>query len=74
MRDIGTHYDVVIVGGRCAGAATAMLLARAGANVLVVDRQKYALKSLRLIDEHGLYQQVIPTPLIGSSFLLVAFL
>lgn len=30
-------YDVVIVGARCAGAATAMLLARAGLQVLVVD-------------------------------------
>ena len=24
------HYDAIIVGARCAGAATAMLLARAG--------------------------------------------
>ena len=32
------HYDAVIVGARCAGAATAMLLARAGARVLLVDR------------------------------------
>lgn len=37
-----TRYDVVIVGARCAGAATAMLLARAGAKVLVIDRQKFA--------------------------------
>ena len=34
------RYDVVIVGARCAGAATAMLLARSGAQVLLVDRQK----------------------------------
>ncbi len=32
------HYDIVVVGARVAGAATAMLLARAGAHVLVVDR------------------------------------
>lgn len=32
-----THYDVVIAGARCAGASTAMLLARAGLRVLVVD-------------------------------------
>ncbi len=38
---LNSHYDVVIVGARCAGAATAMLLARAGARVLVVDRQAY---------------------------------
>lgn len=30
-------YDAIIVGARCAGAATAMLLARAGMRVLVVD-------------------------------------
>ena len=36
-----SRYDVVIVGARCAGASTAMLLARAGASVLVIDRQKY---------------------------------
>ncbi|MFN4023473.1 MAG: NAD(P)/FAD-dependent oxidoreductase [Hyphomonas sp.] len=30
-------YDAIIVGARCAGAATAMLLARAGMQVLVVD-------------------------------------
>jgi 2-polyprenyl-6-methoxyphenol hydroxylase-like FAD-dependent oxidoreductase len=33
--------DVVIVGARCAGAATALLLARAGARVVVVDRGRY---------------------------------
>jgi flavin-dependent dehydrogenase len=31
-------FDVVVVGARCAGAATAMLLAGAGLRVLVVDR------------------------------------
>lgn len=31
-------YDVVVIGARCAGAATAMLLARAGLRVLAVDR------------------------------------
>ena len=34
----GHDHDVVIVGARCAGAATAMLLARQGLDVLVVDR------------------------------------
>jgi 2-polyprenyl-6-methoxyphenol hydroxylase-like FAD-dependent oxidoreductase len=33
-----SSYDVIVVGGRCAGAATALLLARAGAQVLVVDQ------------------------------------
>jgi flavin-dependent dehydrogenase len=31
-------YDAIIVGARCAGAATAMLLARRGLDVLLVDR------------------------------------
>jgi flavin-dependent dehydrogenase len=33
--------DAVVVGARCAGAATALLLARAGARVLLVDRGVY---------------------------------
>jgi len=32
------HYDAIICGARCSGAATAMLMARHGANVLLVDR------------------------------------
>jgi 2-polyprenyl-6-methoxyphenol hydroxylase-like FAD-dependent oxidoreductase len=32
--------DVIIVGGRCAGAATALLLARHGRRVVVVDRSE----------------------------------
>ena len=32
------RYDVVVVGGRIAGASTALLLARAGARVAVVER------------------------------------
>ena len=32
------HYDVIVVGSRCAGAPTAMLLARRGHRVLLVDR------------------------------------
>ncbi|TQF82495.1 FAD-dependent monooxygenase [Elioraea sp. Yellowstone] len=39
-------YDVVVVGARCAGAATAMLLARRGLRVLVVDRGQYGTDTL----------------------------
>ncbi len=35
------RVDAVIVGARCAGAATALLLARAGARVLLVDKGVY---------------------------------
>lgn len=34
------RYDVIIVGARVAGASTAMLLARAGLRVLVIDRAR----------------------------------
>jgi 2-polyprenyl-6-methoxyphenol hydroxylase-like FAD-dependent oxidoreductase len=34
-------YDVIVVGARCAGAPLAMLLARRGARVLVVDRARF---------------------------------
>jgi 2-polyprenyl-6-methoxyphenol hydroxylase-like FAD-dependent oxidoreductase len=40
------RYDVVVVGARCAGAATAMLLARRGFRVLVVDRERYGADTL----------------------------
>lgn len=34
-------YDVIVVGGRCAGSPTAMLLARKGYRVLLVDRARF---------------------------------
>ncbi|MBS1787033.1 MAG: FAD-dependent monooxygenase [Acidobacteria bacterium] len=40
------RYDVIVVGARVAGAATAMLLARAGLHVLVVDRSAYGSDTL----------------------------
>ena len=36
--DTQPYYDAIIVGARCAGAATALLLARAGLRVLAIDR------------------------------------
>lgn len=44
-------HDVVIVGSRVAGAATAMLLARQGIDVLVVDRAEFPSDAL---STHGL--------------------
>lgn len=40
------NQDVVIVGARAAGAATALLLARAGHRVLVVERARYGNDTL----------------------------
>ena len=34
-------YDAIVVGGRCAGAPTAMLLGRKGYKVLLLDRSTF---------------------------------
>jgi len=46
-----TPLDVVVVGGRVAGASTAMLLARAGARVRLLERGDYGSDTL---STHGL--------------------
>src|SRR5215469_18341552 len=46
MSTRNSHYDVVIAGARPAGAATAMLLARQGARVLLLDRSRYGTDTL----------------------------
>jgi 2-polyprenyl-6-methoxyphenol hydroxylase-like FAD-dependent oxidoreductase len=38
---MGQPYDAIVVGARCAGSPTAMLLARAGHRVLLVDRATF---------------------------------
>lgn len=38
MFDLHHKYDAIVIGARCAGASTAMLLARHGARVLMIDR------------------------------------
>ena len=40
------EYDAIVVGARCAGAPTAMLLARKGHRVLVVDRATFPSDTL----------------------------
>src|SRR5262245_41092795 len=66
------YYDVIVVGARCAGAATAMLLASAGLSVLAVDRQPYGSDTL---STHALMRPAVMQlsrwgllePLIGSG-------
>ena len=41
-----SRYDVVVVGARPAGAGTALLLARQGARVLMIDRGRYGADTL----------------------------
>jgi flavin-dependent dehydrogenase len=43
---LNERYDAVIVGARCGGAATAMLLARRGLSVLLVDRDRRGADTL----------------------------
>ena len=74
-----SDYDVVVVGGRCAGAATAMALARAGARVALVDRapvgsdtlSTHALMRAGVIQLHqwGLLDRVIAagTPAVRQT-------
>ncbi len=38
---MSSHFDVIVVGARCAGSPLAMLLARRGYRVLVVDRATF---------------------------------
>lgn len=38
---MSTNYDAIVVGARCAGAPAAMLLARRGMRVLLVDRSTF---------------------------------
>jgi 2-polyprenyl-6-methoxyphenol hydroxylase-like FAD-dependent oxidoreductase len=62
-------YDAIIVGARCAGSATALLLARRGYRVLLMDRSSFPSDTIsghyimhrgtRLLGEWGLLDQVI---------------
>ncbi|MEM7142609.1 MAG: NAD(P)/FAD-dependent oxidoreductase [Actinomycetota bacterium] len=50
------HYDAVVIGARAAGASTAMLLARAGLDVLVVDK---AAAGSDTLSSHALMRQAV---------------
>ncbi len=49
-------YDAIIIGARCAGAPTAMLLARLGYRVLLVDRVTFPCDTFR---SHALIPQAM---------------
>jgi flavin-dependent dehydrogenase len=64
-------YDAIVVGARCAGAATAFLLARGGARVLLLERETFPRDTLnghclmaagaRRLDEWGLLDSILAT-------------
>ena len=47
------RYDVVIVGARCAGATLATFLGRAGASVLLLDKER--LPSDQILSTHTIH-------------------
>ena len=63
------NYDVIVVGARAGGAATAMLLAQQGLSVLLVDRDRYGSDTLSthalmrggvyLLSQWGLLDRII---------------
>ena len=64
-------YDAVIIGARCAGASTAMLLARKGYRVLLVDRAAFPSDTMstliikypgvKLLKQWGLLENILAT-------------
>ena len=64
-------YDAIIVGARCAGAPTAMLLARKGYRVLLVDKATFPSDTLsthiiwphgaEIMDRWGLFDRLAAT-------------
>ena len=48
--------DVVVVGGRCAGSVLALRLARAGARVVIVDRDELGSDTL---STHALFPNTV---------------
>jgi flavin-dependent dehydrogenase len=77
--EFARRYDAIIAGARCAGAATAMLLARGGARVLLVDWDRPGTDTisthmltrggLMQLDDWGLLDKIIAagTPAIRRA-------
>jgi flavin-dependent dehydrogenase len=78
---MATEYDVIVVGARCAGAPSAMLLARAGRRVLLVDQASFPSDTLSThmihapgvaaLSRWGLLEQVVESgspPIDSYSF------
>ena len=71
-------YDAIVIGARCAGSPTAMLLARKGYRVLLVDKARFPSDtvSTHVIWQAGLASVsmpgAFPPVLVGTRFLIDA--
>jgi flavin-dependent dehydrogenase len=54
---MSTVYDAIIIGARCAGSPTGMLLARRGYRVLIVDRATFPSDT---ISTHVVHPSALP--------------
>ena len=78
---MNTTYDAIVVGARCAGAPTAMLLARQGHSVLLVDRATFPSDTISThvihapgvaaLSRWGLLDQVVATGCPADRHLLL---
>ncbi len=82
-------YDVIVIGARCAGSSLAMLLARVGARVLLVDRANFPSDTfnghyiqaagVRMLETWGLLDRLLtpggarPVRRVGLDFGDIAF-
>ena len=70
-----TRFDVVIVGARCAGSPLALMLARRGLRVCLVDRAKFPSETpsthliqpcgVQLLDRLGVLDAVLAAGAVG---------
>jgi menaquinone-9 beta-reductase len=64
-----TDFDVVVVGGRCAGSSLAVMLARRGLRVCVVDKSEFPSETLSthviqpsgvaILERHGMLDAIV---------------
>jgi flavin-dependent dehydrogenase len=70
-KSMGLIYDAIVVGARCAGASTAMLLARKGLRVLLLDKSTFPAEiphghfihrhGPRQLQKWGLLERIVAT-------------
>lgn len=62
----GLTYDAIVVGARCAGSSTAMLLAQKGYKVLLIDRATFPSDTISTLGHHAALMCIRSQPRIGQ--------